>query len=57
MDQITSRLEANLRLTKVNADKINNLLAASGSCPNEERVTKVEGNLDQVALKIKGTCR
>ena len=48
MDIITNRLDVNLDLIRENTERLNTVSQARNTCPNEERVTNVEGNLDQV---------
>ena len=47
MDEITNRLDTNLVLMKENAANIAIAPTLNTMCPNEERITRVEGNCDQ----------
>ena len=53
MDQITNRIEANVQLIKENIERITNAPAFNNVCPNEGRVTRCEGNIDNVGQEQK----
>ena len=48
MNQITGIIEANVQLIQENTDRINNAPALTNVCPNEGRVTRCEGNINNV---------
>ena len=48
MDIITNRLDANLKLIQENSNQIQAAPALNNVCPNEERLTRVETNTDNV---------
>ena len=53
MDQITSRIEANVQLIQENNERITNAPALNNVCPNEGRMTRCEGNIDNVGQEQK----
>ena len=53
MDQITSRLDVNLNLIKENSTRINSIGPGNGICPNEERMMRCEGNIDNIGQENK----
>ena len=48
MDQITNRLDVNLNLIRENTARFNTIGPGNGVCPNEGRMTRCEGNIDNI---------
>ena len=48
LDQIANRIDTNLSLIKENAARIASIDVTTKTCPNEKRMTKVEGGLGNV---------
>ena len=53
MDQITSRLDDNLRLIRENSARFNTIGPGNGVCPNEDRMNRCEGSIDNIGQENK----
>ena len=53
MDELTNRMDTNLKLIRENSERINSIPRSNGTCPNEGRMTRCEGNIDNVGQENK----